>query len=139
MNKFLHLAFLPRSADLALLVLRVVFGVAMLWLHGRGKLMRFGELSGTFSDPLGVGPTLSLVLALVGEIVCSALIIVGAFTRLAALGGLITMAVAFFLAHGGKLSGPGNGELAFAYLTVFTALLIAGAGRFSVDAKLGVK
>ncbi len=139
MNKFFHLSFLPRGADLALLVLRVVFGVAMLWLHGRGKLMRFGELSGAFPDPLGVGHTFSLVLALAGEVLCAALIVVGAFTRFAALGALITMAVAFFFVHGGKLSGEGNGELAFAYLTVFTALLIAGAGRFSVDAKLGVK
>jgi putative oxidoreductase len=75
-------------------------------------------------------------LAIVGEVVCSLLLILGLFTRPAAIGGMVTMAVAFLLIHGGKLSGEGNGELAFLYLIGFTAILIAGPGRFSLDALL---
>lgn len=137
--KFLHLNFVPRSADLALLLLRLWYGAAMIALHGWGKATSFGTLAEKFPDPLGIGHTPSLVLAVLGEVVCSILIVAGAFTRVAALGAAITMLVAFWFVHGHKLSGPGNGELAFAYLGVFVALFIAGAGKYSVDAKLGAK
>jgi putative oxidoreductase len=139
MKKILHLDFLPRSSDLALLALRLIFGGAMIGLHGWGKLLKFGELSAKFADPLGVGHATSLVLALVGEVLCAALLVVGAYTRLAALGGAITMGVAFFLVHQGQLSGPGSGEMAFLYFSAYIALVFAGAGRFSLDAKLGAK
>ena len=139
MKKLLHLDFLPRSPDVALLLLRLIFGGAMLGLHGWEKLMKFGEMSGSFADPLGVGRTASLVLALVGEILCAALLVVGAYTRFAALGAAITMGVALIIVHGGQLSGPDSGEMSFLYLAPFLALLIAGGGRFSLDAKLGAK
>jgi putative oxidoreductase len=139
MKKFFHLDFVPRSPDLALLLLRLVFGGAMFVLHGWDKLVNFGAMSAKFADPLGVGTTASLVLALVGEILFPALLVVGAYTRFAALGAAVTMGVAFFIVHGGQLKGPGNGEMSFLYLAPFLALLIAGGGRFSLDAKLGAK
>lgn len=137
--KFLHLNFLPRSADLALLVLRVWFGGSMLLLHGWGKLMNFSTLAGQFADPIGIGKTPSLVLAIVGEVLCSALLVAGLFTRVAALGVGITMGVAFWFAHGAKLTGQGNGELAFLFLGAFATLFVVGGGRYSVDASLGAK
>ena len=137
MKKLLTLDFLPKSADLALLVLRLGFGLSLLLLHGWGKVMKFSELSGKFPDPLGVGPTASLALAIVAEVLCAALIVVGACTRLAALVASINVGVAFFLVHGMKLRGPGNGEDALIYLTAFVVLLLAGGGRFSVDGRKG--
>ena len=137
--KFLHLNFLPRSADLALLLLRVWHGAALLLLHGWGKLSGFSSMAGKFPDPFGIGSTPSLALAVVGETVCTTLIILGFFTRVAALGSAITMATAFWYAHGGRLTGTNNGELAFVFLGVFVALFIAGAGKYSLDAKLGAK
>ena len=137
--KFLHLNFLPRSSDTALLWLRVWHGASMLALHGWGKLMNYSTLSGTFSDPFGIGRTPSLLLAIFGEVVCPALLLLGLYTRVAALGSALTMGTAFWFAHGGKLKGTGNGELAFIFLGVFVALFVAGAGRFSLDAKLGAK
>jgi putative oxidoreductase len=135
MKKILHVSFIPRSPDFALLVMRVTFGLSLLLLHGWGKLMRFSELSEKFPDPLGIGHTASLALAIFGEVVCSSLIVIGAFTHLAALGSAITMAVAFVMVHGMKLKGPGNGEDAMIYLAAFVVIFIAGAGRFSVDGR----
>ena len=137
MKKFLQLSFVPRSVDLALLVLRLGFGLSLLLLHGWGKVMKFSELTEKFPDPLGVGHTTSLVLAIVGEVVCAALIAIGAFTRLAALGSAITMGVAFFIVHGMKLKGPGNGEDAMVYLLAFLVIFLAGAGKYSVDGSGG--
>ena len=137
--KFLHLNFIPRSTDAALLLLRVWHGGALLLLHGWGKLTGFSAMADQFVDPFGIGKTPSLVLAVGGEVVCAALLVLGLFTRVAAFGAAATMATAFWFAHGGKLSGPGNGEMAFVFLGVYVALFIAGAGKFSLDAKLGAK
>ena len=137
--KFLHFNFLPRSADVGLLLVRVWFGGAMAILHGWDKLMNFSTYSGQFMKFLGLNQSISLGLAIFGELVCPALLVLGLFTRFAALGAGITMAVAFWMGHGGKLSGPGSGEMAFLFLGAYAALFLAGGGKFSVDAKIGVK
>ena len=67
------------------------------------------------------------------------LLILGLFTRLAALGSAFTMGVAFFLVHKAQLSGPDSGEMGLLYLGGFVALFIAGGGRFSCDARMGAK
>lgn len=136
----LRLDFLPRSVDLGLLVLRAWLGLSMSLLHGKGKLFGFSEMSAKFPDLLGIGSPASLALAVFAEVVCSVLLVLGLFTRLAALNLAITMSVAFFLAHKASLAaGPGSGELAFIYLAGFVTLLIAGGGRYSLDAKLGAR
>jgi putative oxidoreductase len=137
--KFLHLNFLPRSADAALLILRLWHGGALLVLHGWGKLVNFSSMAPNFGDPIGIGKTPSLALAVFAEVVCAALLVAGLFTRVAALVAAINLGVAFWFAHGGKLSGAGNGELAFLFLGVYVALFVAGGGKFSLDAKVGAK
>lgn len=132
MNKLLRLGALA-IPELGLLILRLVLGGSMLLNHGVPKLMKFNELSASFPDPLGVGPKISLGLAVFAEVLCSALLIVGFLTRFAALSLAITMGVAFFLVHKGALSGAQSGELAFLFLTGFVALIFTGAGRWSVD------
>lgn len=133
MLRFLRFPFSP---DAGLLLLRLWFGGLMLALHGSSKLLHFSSYQGEFIDFLGLGPTASLALAVFGEVVLAGLLVVGLFTRFAALGLVITMAVAFFVGHGGALQGDNSGELAFLYLGAYVALLIAGAGRFSLDAWL---
>jgi putative oxidoreductase len=133
----LQFNFLPHSADAGLLVLRLWLGLSLLLLHGRVKLLGFAELSHKFPDPLGVGSTTSLILAVFAEVLCSALLVMGLVTRFAAFNTAFTMGVAFFLVHKTSLAmGPGSGELAFIYLAGFVTLLIAGPGRFSMDAWL---
>ncbi len=135
--RFFQLNFVPRSVDLALLVLRLWLGLTLLLNHGRGKLMGFSAMSAKFSDPLGIGHTASLTMTVFAEVVCAALLALGLLTRFAALVLIIMLGVAFTMAHGRVLSGPGNGELAFIYLAGVVALFLSGAGRFSVDAKMG--
>ena len=140
MKKLLHLLqlnFLPHSADLGLLVLRLWLGLSLLWLHGRLKLLDFADLSHKFPDPLGIGSTASLVLAVFAEVVCSGLLVLGLVTRFAALSAAITMGVAFFVVHKASLEmGSHSGELAFIYLAGFVTLVIAGPGVLSADACL---
>ena len=60
--------------DLALLLLRVGFGGMML-THGIPKINMLSDPS-AFGDPIGVGPTVSLILALIGEVLAPILIII---------------------------------------------------------------
>ena len=122
--------------SIGLLVLRLLLGVTIFLNHGWGKLTQFGSLSATFPDPLGIGHTPSLVLAIFAEVICGMLLAVGLVTRLAALNLVVMMSVAFFLVHGAILTGPKSGELALIHLAGFSALLFSGGGRFSLDAKL---
>jgi putative oxidoreductase len=131
--KFLKLSFLS-NLDVGCLILRVWLGLTMLINHGLPKAMNFAATSAKFPDPLGIGVTNSLGLAVLAEVVCAALLIVGFFTRLAAVFLVVTMAVAFLIVHKGSLAmGPGSGELSFVYLAGFVSIIFLGAGRYSLD------
>lgn len=137
MFRLLQFRFLPASPDLALLLLRVWFGASLLTLHGWSKFTGFAERSHRFADPFGIGSPASMALAIFAEVICSVLLMLGLATRFAALACGIVMTTAFFHAHGARLTGQGNGELAFMYLGGFVALLVAGGGRYSLDGRTG--
>lgn len=119
--------------NIGLLVLRVWLGLSMLLLHGWGKVGNHAQLSQGFPDPLGVGPAMSVNLVIFSEVLCAVLLVAGLAARFALVPLIVTMAVAFFAVHGGRLLGEGNGEMAFIYLAGFVALFIAGPGRYSFD------
>ncbi|GAB4255189.1 MAG: DoxX family protein [Saprospiraceae bacterium] len=120
------------QSDLALLLLRVTFGGLMFINHGMGKAAKVlaGELT-KFGDPIGLGPEISLILAAFAEAVCAILLVVGLFTRWAAIPLIITMAVAVFVVH---IDDPFKKmEMGLLYLTVYLAIFMTGPGRFSID------
>ena len=133
MLKVLKLSFLPKSPDYGLLILRVTLGFSMLLLHGRGKMLDFSAMAAKFPALFGLPANVNLGLAIFAEVVCSALLIAGLFTRFAALMLAATMGSAFFFVHKSALVGEHNGELAMVYLVAYVTLLFTGAGKFSVD------
>lgn len=113
--------------DIGLLILRMFGGLTML-THGWGKLSAFSDKMDVFPDPLGLGSSLSLGLAIGAEFGCAILLVLGIFTRLASIPLIITMAVAFMLIHG---SDPFSvKELAFLYLGIYVSLFFTGGGKF---------
>ncbi len=118
---------------IGLLILRVGVAGMMLVGHGWPKLADFSAKSSSFPDPLGVGSTASLGLAVFGEVVCALLLILGLFTRLASVPFLITMLVAAFLVHS---SDPwAKKEFALLYAIPALTLFFTGPGRLSIDAR----
>jgi putative oxidoreductase len=121
----------PISEDFGYLALRLSLGGTMLWQHGWPKLAGFTERMDQFADPFGMGSTFSLVLIVFAEVVCSALVVLGLWTRVALVPLIIAMAVIVFMVKGDEPFG--EKELAMIYLFGFIALLFTGSGRFAVD------
>ena len=131
MKKLLHSSPSTFQINFSLLILRLGIGVLML-THGWPKLMRLlagGEIS--FPDPLGMGATLSLVMATLTEVLGSVLIMLGLATRFAAFSLAFTMAVAVFIVHADDPFS--RMELGLIYLLAYVVLLFTGSGKYSVD------
>lgn len=126
--------------DAGKLVLRWTLGILVL-LHGIAKLLN------------GTGPIEGMLVAkgmpaffawgaYIGEVLAPVLLILGLYTRLAALVIMINMLVALALAHTSQLwqlTGSGGWALELQGMFLFGALAAAllGAGRFSVGGANG--
>jgi len=108
---------------------------ALLFIeHGLMKLAAFPAAVPGLPTPL---PAI-LVAAAVIEIVGGALIAVGLFTRIAAFICSGEMAAAYFMFHAPQSFWPAvnQGDAAILFCFVFLYLAFAGAGAWSVDARL---
>lgn len=126
--------------DAGKLVLRLTLGILVL-LHGIAKLLN------------GIGPIEGMLVAkgmpaffawgaYIGEVLAPVLLILGLYTRLAALVIMINMLVALALAHTSQLwqltdSGGWALELQGMFLFGALAAALLGAGRFSVGGANG--
>lgn len=113
-----------------LLVLRLLFGILLLW-HGMIKMSNFDSLVATFPDPLGLGRNVSLYMTIFAELFCSVGVIFGALFRLALVPIIVAMGVAFFVVHHGQAFVAK--ELALIFLAMFVLMFVMGAGSYSLD------
>ena len=116
-----------------LLTARIVIGL-MFMSHGVAKWAAFENIAMRFPDPLGVGGTISLLLVIFAEIICSVGVILGAAYRLCLVPMIFTMTMAFFVIHLGNTFH--DRELPLMYLVIFVLMFIAGPGYFSFDSAL---
>jgi len=124
--------------NFASFILRVGAGSLMIFNHGLSKLNHFGPMSNNFINPFHIGSSATLALVIFAEVFCSALIILGLFTRLACIPLIFEMAFAFIqVHHWNYAAGQGGGEPALLFLTCFLTLLFIGPGRVSVDRLIG--
>lgn len=128
MKRLLHPASL--NTDLAALALRLLFG-GMFIFHGWPKLANYDAMVGMFGDPIGIGTELSVILVIFAEFFCGIFIVLGFLTRLSVIPVLITMIVAYFIAHA---PDPFDKKMIpFIYIGLCVVVFILGSGRYSVD------
>ncbi len=119
--------------NVGLALLRVGVSLMMIFGHGLGKFQNLIAGNFEFPNPIGIGSTPSLFLAVIGEFIAPILILIGYKTRLAAIPAAITMAVAYFAVH---LNDPFKvQEKALYYLLAFVVIALVGPGKYSLDKK----
>ncbi len=129
----------PITADIGLLVLRVVAGVCLAVNHGWVKFHDPEKKSQFFSMVNGFGLPASNAMAwaaIGAELVGGALLALGLFTRLAAFMILCTMGVAIAKFHWPMHQGFASFEFPLVYAAIALCLLFAGGGRISLGAML---
>lgn len=125
------------SANLGRLVLRLMLG-GLLLFHGVAKLQH--GVDGIVERVAGTGLPASLgYLVYVGEVLAPVLLILGLWTRLAALIVAANMVIAVLLAHAAQLGELGRSggyalELQMFYFFTAVAVMFLGGGRFAVGA-----
>jgi len=128
------------SADLGKLILRLALGMLIL-MHGIAKIMSGAGFIVGLVEKAGL-PGAFGYLVYVGEVVAPVLLILGLWTRLAALVIAGNMVVAVALVHMGDLltiNKEGGWDLELQGMFFFTALalMLLGAGRFSIGGARG--
>ena len=124
---------LPLNPDAALLILRVVLAIIMLY-HGWPKLTNLG---GTIEGFAGMGvplPALAAVFATVAEVVGGVLLLLGVLTDVAGLLFALDMLGAIVVVHAknGFSVSDGGVEWPLALLAMALAIALAGPGRYAV-------
>lgn len=109
----------------------------MLFGHGLGKLMSYSGMAATFPDPLGLGSTFTLIVAVFSEVFCALLVMVGLSTRLATLPLIGTMVTAAFVVHAGDPWS--KQEFALLYAVPYATLFLTGPGALSLDGLFKVR
>ena len=118
--------------DLGLALLRIGAS-ALLLTHGFPKFQKLISGNFEFGDPIGIGATPTLFLAVLAEFVCPILIILGYKTRWAAIFPAVTMVVAAFIVH--AQDAMDVKEKALLFLVAFVSISLLGPGKYSIDKK----
>lgn len=133
------------TASLGILFLRVCTGLMMMLGHGIPKIQSFAEKKDGFPVPdffplKYMSNPVSLMATIGAEVGCAALLILGLATRPAAFIFAFTMIVAAFGILGNAPwfipDGIGPKEGPVLYLIPAVAILLTGAGQYSVDASI---
>lgn len=124
-----------------LLLMRLYWGFAFI-MAGKGKLLNLDRAAGVFAD-LGI-PMAKLSAVLVGSVEClgGALLVLGLFSRLAAIPLACVMVVAFAAVYKASVvilfQNPNIALSEEPFLFLLTCLIIIafGPGKFAVDSLL---
>lgn len=133
-------ARLHAGDDAGKLLLRVALGVLIL-LHGIAKVVGGPTFVLSLMDQIGM-PAMFGYLVYVGEVLAPLLVIVGIWTRLAAIVIAINMVVAVALVHGKELLSLGKTggwalELQGMFFIAAVVVALQGAGRYSIGGVRG--
>ncbi|MGO4333005.1 DoxX family protein [Cupriavidus sp. 2TAF22] len=128
------------TQDLGKAILRIVLG-ALILFHGVAKLINGPGFVTQMVAQAGLPPAVAY-LVYIGEVVAPILLIIGLWTRIAALIVAVNMLVAVALVHTKQLglindTGGWAVELQALYLASALAVLLLGAGRMSVGGIAG--
>ncbi|MEL7001398.1 MAG: DoxX family protein [Bacteroidota bacterium] len=117
--------------SITMLIFRSLVAFAMIRTHGIKKVADIeGEIA-NIPDPFGLGGEFTAFMAIFTNIVLTAFIALGFFTRLSALGILSVTLSGLFLVHWAD-PWPVK-DIPLMYSLVYFLIMIIGPGRYSID------
>lgn len=126
-------------SNLSRLFLRLFAGIIFMQF-GIRQLGCFSDLLASFHGVLGMSGETTLIIVIAIEIICSILIILGLFTRLAVILPIISMCFAekvimdFFNSDSlERVFSMQAGYLPIMFIGIFIFMLLAGPGKISLD------
>jgi putative oxidoreductase len=126
-----------QAESFTVMLLRGLVGLIFV-LHGWGKVIDVAGTAQNFQN-LGIPePQIMVYVAIAGEFFAGLGLLVGLFTRVAALGTLCTMLVAIITVHFGKGFWNHNGGYEYPLVLGLVSMFFVayGAGPYSLDAML---
>lgn len=132
LKSFLQPYVLPKGVSVALLLVRLVMGIALV-MHGWGKI----QTPMSWMGPDAPVPGFLQFLAALSEFGGGIALLLGLLTSVAMLGLFCTMAVAVHM-HAVIKGDPfvGGYELALVYLILAVMFMLTGPGAFALDVKV---
>lgn len=127
--------YCEKSARIAIVVIRLGLGIIFL-VHGAAKVAHLSETIESLSVGVGIPPWLAFMVAAT-ELLGGVGLILGLFARFAALGVgtvMIGAIITVHAQHGFFLQNHGY-EYNLALIAMAFAVILAGAGPWSIDAK----
>jgi putative oxidoreductase len=131
MKKLLSTRYSPAAFNIAIFLLRGSLAVLICLSHGVPKIANFSAWKNQFYDPFHISGAATLVLSIFAEVFAAMFVLLGLFTRLAALVLVIDLIFASFVYHYGRPLEQYEDALIF--LVGFLVILLVGPGKISVD------
>jgi putative oxidoreductase len=136
------LQFLGKFRHLVPLLLRAMVGCSFAFSHGYGKLVGtegfdggWAFVHGALEKNPGIAPAFLLYIAAWTEFLAGVGLVLGLFTRWAAIGILCVMGYAIFKVHWAAGFSMQNGgyEMALMYAVMSLCIMAMGPGSLSLD------
>lgn len=126
--------------NMARLFMRLFVGI-MFMQFGIRHLVNYNELITTFPTVLGMSHAAALNIMIIIELLCSMMIILGIFTRLAVIPPMFSMIAAeYYILHDMLpnlpvygLDSTDPGYLPIMFIGIYLFILLAGPGKISLD------
>ncbi len=132
-------------SNMARLFMRLFVGL-MFMQFGIRQINQFQEMSAVFPSLMGMSSQTCLVLMIIVEIFCSALIMVGLCTRLSTIPPIVTMIIAeHYLVRDvlhtdtTMLNYMDVGYVPILFIGIYLFLLLAGPGKISLDYMISLR
>jgi putative oxidoreductase len=131
-------SYWPAAFDWGLFLLRVGAFLSLFVKHGFGRLTNHAQMPWSSQNPVHA------IYAAFADGICSIMVILGLGTRWAAAAIFINMFISFsFINHFNFVKHTvaflnNQGEVMGQYMAFCLVMMIVGAGRFSLDWKLGL-
>lgn len=123
--------------NFAILFFRVAVATELIVVHGLKKLGIGVPVAEVIPNPLGFPEALNSFVAIAANVYLPIFILLGFCTRLAALPALAVTATGYFIMHGHDPLP--ERDIPFMYTISLLAIVMLGAGRYSIDGYLNKK